>query len=117
MTLDTLQDNACRASILLKAMSNKHRLLILCHLAEGEKRVGELERIIGLSQSALSQHLARLRRDNLVKTRREAQTIYYSLAGDEADTVIDALSGLYSGPAVSPGFDTSETERRRISLI
>ena len=64
-----------RASTLLKAMSNQHRLMILCQLVPGEKCVSELEEIIGLSQSALSQHLARLRRDNLVSTRREAQTI------------------------------------------
>jgi DNA-binding transcriptional ArsR family regulator len=93
--LERLQDNAQRASSLLKAMSNQHRLLILCQLLHGERSVGELERIIGLSQSALSQHLARLRRDELVKTRRVAQTIYYSLAGHEASAVIQTLYGLY----------------------
>ena len=80
--LHTIQANARRASELLKAMSNQHRLMILCQLVPGEKSVGELERIIGLSQSALSQHLARLRRDNMVKTRRVAQTIFYSLNGE-----------------------------------
>lgn len=93
--LQSIQDNARRASTLLKAMSNQHRLLILCQLVPGEKSVGELEQIIGLSQSALSQHLARLRRDQLVKTRRSAQTIFYSLAGDEASAVIETLYGLY----------------------
>lgn len=93
--LEQLQDNARRASTLLKAMSNEHRLLILCQLSKGEKSVGELERLIGLSQSALSQHLARLRRDNLVKTRRSAQTIFYSLKGEEASKVIETLYGLY----------------------
>jgi DNA-binding transcriptional ArsR family regulator len=77
-------------------MSNRHRLMVLCELWNGEKSVGELERIIGLSQSALSQHLARLRRDELVTTRREAQTIYYSLAGDEAAALIRALVRLYA---------------------
>ncbi|NJB74773.1 DNA-binding transcriptional ArsR family regulator [Thalassospira tepidiphila] len=76
-------------------MSNQSRLLILCQLNEGEKSVGELERIVGLSQSALSQHLARLRRDKLVQTRREAQTIYYSLNGNDALRVIETLYGLY----------------------
>lgn len=97
MTLDLedLQHNARRASTLLKAMSNEHRLLILCQLSKTEKSVGELERLIGLSQSALSQHLARLRRDGLVKTRRSAQTIFYSLKGDEANTVIGTLYNLY----------------------
>lgn len=95
LDLEQLQDNARRASTLLKAMSNEHRLLILCQLSKGEKSVGEMERLIGLSQSALSQHLARLRRDNLVKTRRSAQTIFYSLKGEEASAVIETLYGLY----------------------
>ncbi len=95
--LEQLQESARRASNLLKAMSNEHRLLILCQLLKGEKSVGELEKLIGLSQSALSQHLARLRRDDLVKTRRSAQTIYYSLKGEEASAVIDTLYGLYCG--------------------
>jgi len=94
-SIDKLQENAQRASSLLKAMSNQHRLLILCQLIHGEKSVGELEGIIGLSQSALSQHLARLRRDNLVQTRRSAQTIFYSLKGEEASAVIQTLYGLY----------------------
>lgn len=101
MELVDLQRNAQRASGLLKAMSNQHRLLILCQLLPGEKSVGELERIIGLSQSALSQHLARLRRDDLVRTRRSAQTIYYSLAGHEAEAVIETLYGLYCNVAGS----------------
>lgn len=101
MELADLQRNAQRASGLLKAMSNQHRLLILCQLLPGEKSVGELERIIGLSQSALSQHLARLRRDDLVRTRRAAQTIYYSLSGHEAKAVIETLYGLYCGVMTS----------------
>jgi DNA-binding transcriptional ArsR family regulator len=102
--IQQLQENARKASTLLKAMSNEHRLLILCQLLHGEKSVGELERLIGLSQSALSQHLARLRRDNLVKTRRQAQTIFYSVAGQEASAVISTLYGLYCGvPAEEDG--------------
>lgn len=65
---------------LLKAVANSHRLLILCQLSNGERSVSELEDIVKLSQSALSQHLAKLRELNIVTTRREAQTIYYSLA-------------------------------------
>ena len=95
MDQEVFHANARHASCLLKAMSNQHRLLILCQLVGGEKCVGELERLIGLSQSAMSQHLSRLRRDNLVKTRRQAQTIYYSLAGDEASSVLEALYALY----------------------
>ncbi len=103
--LERIQDNARRASTLLKAMSNQHRLMILCQLVPGEKCVGELESIVGLSQSALSQHLARLRRDNLVSTRREAQTIHYSLAGEEASAVIETLYGLYCGTEATLSFD------------
>ncbi len=98
MDIEQMQANARRAGQLLKALSNEHRLLILCRLSDGEKSVGQLESMIGLSQSALSQHLARLRRDELVKTRREAQTIYYSLVGEEATQVIDVLYGMYCIP-------------------
>ncbi len=95
MDIELLQQNARRASALLKALSNEHRLLILCQLQSGEHSVGELERLVGLSQSALSQHLARLRRDRLVRTRRVAQTIFYSLDGEEATAVIRTLHGIY----------------------
>lgn len=95
MGLGELQRQTRRASIVLKAMANERRLMVLCHLAEGEKSVGTLERLVGLSQSALSQHLARLRRDRLVATRRAAQTIYYTLAGSEVVAVIETLCRLY----------------------
>jgi len=97
-SLEDMRKNAKRASTLLKAMSNERRLMILCYLVTGEKSVGTLEELVGLSQSALSQHLARLRRDGFVRTRREAQTIYYSLKGDEAATVLSTLHGLYCTP-------------------
>ena len=90
-----LQQNAKRASRLLKALSNEHRLMVLCQLADGEKSVSEIERLVGLSQSALSQHLARLRRDELVRTRRQAQAIYYSLNGSDATRVIGTLHQMY----------------------
>jgi len=90
-----LKENAKNATALLKTMANEWRLLILCQLAEGEKSVGELERLIGLSQSALSQHLAILRRETLVQTRRSAQSIYYSLASNEAESVMMTLYSLY----------------------
>lgn len=101
MNTDDLKANARKASILLKAMSNERRLLILCSLVEGELSVGQMERMVDLSQSALSQHLARLRHDGLVETRRHAQTIYYSLKGDEARTVIETLHDLYCAPVVA----------------
>ena len=89
---------ASQASQLLKALSNEYRLLVLCNLLDAEKSVGELQAIIGISQSALSQHLARLRHDGLVKTRRQSQTIYYSVAGDKAVRVIALLDELYCVP-------------------
>lgn len=93
--MEALYTSARRASALLRAMGNPHRLIVLCQLLTEERSVGELERLVGLSQSALSQHLARLRRDGLVKTRRKAQTIFYSLAGDEARAVLATLHRLY----------------------
>ena len=95
MDVSELQENAAKASSLLKTMANEWRLLIMCHLAEGEKSVGELEKLIDLNQSALSQHLAVLRREQLVQTRREAQSIYYSLASNEAASVMGTLYNLY----------------------
>ncbi|SMF33597.1 transcriptional regulator, ArsR family [Azospirillum oryzae] len=87
------------AARLLKAIANERRLSILCHLAHGEMCVGALVAAIGLSQSALSQHLARLRADGLVRTRRDGHSIVYALASAEAAAVIGVLSGLYcDGP-------------------
>jgi len=80
-----------RASVLLRAMSNERRLLILCHLASGEQSVNRLCSLVGLGQSALSQHLAKLRRDGLVQTRRCAQQVYYSVACAEVSHLLDAL--------------------------
>ena len=91
MKIAELQKKAGRATSLLKAMANASRLLILCQLAEGEKSVGELEHLVGLSQSGLSQHLALLRRNGIVATRREAQSIFYSLASKEAKAVMVTL--------------------------
>lgn len=108
MKIEDLQANARKASTLLKAMSNERRLLILCYLSTGEKSVGELEELVGLSQSALSQHLARLRRDKLVRTRRSAQNIYYSLSGGEATAVMGTLHALYCESLTAGGGDADE---------
>ncbi|MDN3520813.1 ArsR/SmtB family transcription factor [Halomonas ramblicola] len=83
-----------QATALLKAMANDNRLRILCLLDGQELSVTELNRQLALSQSALSQHLAILRRENLVTTRRSSQTIYYSLHGDSARAIIETLVGL-----------------------
>ncbi len=96
MNVRSIENNIELAASLLKALSNEKRLEIVCSLYEGEKSVGALEKIVGLSQSALSQHLARLRRDGLVKTRREAQTIYYSLACTATEEVLRCLYDIYT---------------------
>ena len=89
--VETIGANSRAASALLKDMSNERRLMILCYLMEGEKGVSELEQLVGISQSSMSQHLARLRRGNLVATRREAQSIIYSLNGNRVPLVLQAL--------------------------
>ena len=95
--------NALRASDLLKALANPHRLLILCHLAEGEMSVGELEQHLKLRQPTLSQQLARLREDALVDTRRAGKMIYYRLASNDARQVVPLLYDLCCGPGATPG--------------
>ncbi len=80
---------------MLKALANEKRLLLLCQLVEGECSVGELNARVDLSQSALSQHLAVLREDGLVTTRREAQTIYYAVAEGPARDILKTLHDIY----------------------
>lgn len=92
-----MQEHASDAAGLMKALGNESRLMILCMLTESEKSVSDLNEIIPLSQSALSQQLARLRQQGLVKTRRESQTIFYSLADGPADRVIHLLHDIYCG--------------------
>ncbi|WP_341991807.1 metalloregulator ArsR/SmtB family transcription factor [Azorhizobium sp. AG788] len=94
-----LEARAEEAAALLTSMANAKRLLVLCHLVEGERSVGDLAALAGLSQSALSQHLGKMRLQGLVTTRREAQTIYYSLASREVRAVLETLYGLYCAPA------------------
>ncbi len=93
--LADMQKHAAKAAGLLKQLGNENRLLILCTLTDGELSVGELNEIIPLSQSALSQHLASLRDAGLVQTRRESQTIFYSLCGNEAIQIISVLQSIY----------------------
>jgi DNA-binding transcriptional ArsR family regulator len=97
-----LERHATQAAKMLRSIANKWRLLVLCNLVKGEKSVGELQSIVGLSQSALSQHLAVLRHEKLVAFRREAQTIYYRLSGREVSAVLTTLYDLYCGPDAMP---------------
>ena len=96
-------DNATAATGFLKAIANENRLLILCHLAGGEKSVGKLESLIGIRQPTLSQQLARLREAELVTTRREAKTVHYSLASDAVRRVIRLLDGMYGEGSAAAG--------------
>jgi len=92
-----MQAHAAGAAALMKALGNESRLMILCLLTEGERSVSDLNEIIPLSQSALSQQLARLRQQGLVETRRASQTIFYALAHGPADRVIHLLHDIYCG--------------------
>jgi len=93
-----MESAANQASDLLKALSNRHRLLIICQLIDGEHSVGNLAEFLGLRDSTVSQHLALLRKDGLVSARRDAQTIYYSIASEPAREVLKALYQVYCAP-------------------
>lgn len=102
--MEQMRRHAPDAAGLMKALGNESRLMILCSLVENERSVGELNEIIPLSQSALSQQLARLRQSGLVATRRESQTIYYTLASGPADRIIHLLHEIYcADPSASGG--------------
>ena len=94
---EAMRQHAGEAAQLLRLLANEKRLQLLCLLVEGERSVGELNARLDLSQSALSQHLALLRADGLVSTRRDAQTIYYTLAPGPAQRLLDTLHGIYCG--------------------
>ncbi len=87
-----------KASELLKSLANRHRLLIVCQLIDGERSVGELTAFLGIRDSTVSQHLALLRKDGVVAARREGQTIFYSIASASAREVLEALYRHYCAP-------------------
>ena len=95
VSLRTLQERAHVATEMLKGMAHESRLVILCLLYQGEKSVTELESILELRQPTISQQLARLRNDKLVKTRRDGKMIHYSIASDEAGRIVELLCQLY----------------------
>ena len=102
--MNDMQLHASDAAGLMKALGNESRLMVLCTLAAGERSVSDLNEIVPLSQSALSQQLARLRQQGLVKTRRESQTIFYSLTPGPTDRVINLLHDIYcSAPGNEKG--------------
>lgn len=92
---ETMQDAADDASELLKALANRHRLLILCQLIDGERSVGQLAEFLGIRDSTVSQHLALLRRDRIIAGRRDGQTIWYRIESEPARNVISALYNTY----------------------
>lgn len=100
---ERMRQSAGAAEEMLKALANRHRLMILCQLIEGERSVGELAAFLELRDSTVSQHLTLLRKDNLVSTRREGQTIWYALASEPVRRLVETLYEIYCGPsAVCP---------------
>lgn len=107
-----------RVKNVLKSISNQQRLMLLCQLTEGEKNVTELIDLVGGAQSSISQHLARLRNDKLVKTRRSSQTIYYSLDGPEAIALIATLYRAFcirKSPIDISGYNRTEQKEKTSS--
>ena len=97
--------SASEAAKLLKALSNERRLMILCQLGGGELAVGQIQTRVGLSQSALSQHLAVLRSEGVVATRREGQTIFYRIADPAAVKVVATLAEIFCPPGMTQSHD------------
>ena len=93
-----MQDNAGKACGLLKAMANEARLMVLCQLIEGERSVTELQEAVGLSQSAMSQHLAVLREQDIVSTRRDGQSVFYRISNSQATAIMETLHREFCEP-------------------
>lgn len=100
--LEAMMDNARAASDFLKAMSHENRLLLLCLLCEKERSVGELETILALRQPTVSQQLARLRYDDLVTTRRDGKTIYYSIANENVRRLVGVIYDMFCTSRKNP---------------
>lgn len=96
---EQMQAAAGAAEEMLKALANRHRLMILCQVIEGERSVGELASLLGSRTSTVSQHLALLRKDELVVARRDGQTIWYSIASGPARRLVETLYEIYCAPA------------------
>jgi DNA-binding transcriptional ArsR family regulator len=100
--LEKMVSSAVEAANFLKAVSHEGRLMILCHLASGEKTVSELEELLSLRQAAVSQQLSRLRLEGLISPRREGKTIYYSLADHRARAIIETMYSLFCATDEKP---------------
>jgi ArsR family transcriptional regulator len=113
--ISDFEASATQAAKLLRALGNERRLMILCQLTESERSVSELQPLVGLSQSALSQHLAVLREQGVVATRREGQTIFYRIADPAAVKVVATLAEIFCPPGMMQSHDrtTDPPEARR----
>ena len=98
MNLHQLDHAAERASVFLKSLGNAHRLRILCLIMEEERPVGDLAGAVGVAQSAVSQHLARMRAEGLIKARRDGQTIYYQVADKNVARMLKLLESMFCAP-------------------
>ena len=98
LDLDKMKASASNACRLMKVLSNPDRLMLLCQLSQGEKRVGELEEILSIVQPTLSQQLTVLREEELVTTRRDGKNIYYQIASPQAQAVMNVLFEQFCGP-------------------
>ena len=98
MNLEDLQSRASAAEALLKAMASQPRLMLLCEMVKGERTVTQLHEAVGLSMSAVSQHLAKLREEDIVATRRESQTVWYSLNGPAVEKMLATLYEIFCAP-------------------
>jgi len=105
---------ADEATDLLKALANRHRLIILCQLIDQERSVGELAALLKIRDSTVSQHLALLRRDGLVTARRDGQTIWYSIGSPQAREIVRTLYRIYCAPAAIclPKADLPKAQRK-----
>ena len=99
---DDMVAAADAAGALLKALANRHRLIILCQLTEKERSVGELAELLKIRDSTVSQHLALLRKDGLVTARREGQTIWYAIGSEPARELVSTLYRVYCSTACTP---------------
>jgi DNA-binding transcriptional ArsR family regulator len=113
MKIEDMLAAANEASDLLKALANRHRLIIVCQLIERERSVGELAELLQIRDSTVSQHLAVLRRDGLVSARREGQTIWYAIGSAHARTLVEALYEAYCG---RPHTDPERKPARRRTI-
>jgi len=93
--IEVMQRNAAKAEAMLKLLANANRLMMLCHLIKGEKSVGQLSDLVGLSQSALSQHLAKMRDQGLVEADKHGQMVYYRIANPEVEAILSTLYLIY----------------------